>query len=379
MIIQDALRKLGEMQARYATPIFILALVLSSIVALGIPKIKIQTDLSKELPSGVPSIELQKKIGVEFEDSDSFIIVVQVDTESAAKNRAEDIRDPRVLEMVLELHKLLEKEADVSRVFSVASLLRQTGIPKNLESSKQLFSSIPQSAQMFSRDYTATLVIANADLGADEKSVKKFTEDIARDMESVRRPPGIKMSITGTPVLRNTLLELLVKDAAFTVVLTSIIIFLLLLLTHRPAAKALLIFFPLMGAIVWLIGSMGWLGIPLSIATVGVGAMVLGLGVEYGVFIVERYEEERRRGKSQLDTLTTTLPGVGLAIFGSATTTMVGFLALLLAVMPMIQKMGATLALGIFYAFIAAVVINPALIVTAENLGKGGSHGKQNN
>lgn len=61
MIIQDALRKLGEMQAKHATLIFILALVLSSIVALGIPKIKIQTDLSKELPSGVPSIELQKK------------------------------------------------------------------------------------------------------------------------------------------------------------------------------------------------------------------------------------------------------------------------------------------------------------------------------
>jgi len=32
---------------------------------------------------------------------------------------------------------------------------------------------------------------------------------------------------------------------------------------------------------------MGWIGIKLSIATVGIGAMILGLGVEYGAFLLQ--------------------------------------------------------------------------------------------
>jgi len=366
-MLKSILRKIGELQAKHASLIFALAIVLSSIVALGIPKIRIQTDLSKELPKGIPTIELQEKIGEKFGGSDSFIIVVQVDPDAQAENKVIDIRDPRVLEMIAELHGLLEKEPEVSQAFSPAPILAFTGIPKDLESSKRLLAQIPEAQQFFNRDFTATVVFAYADLGAREEKVQQFVSAINEDIASVRKPPGIKMSITGTPVMRSTLLGLLVRDAGFTMALSGAIIFAILLVLHRPFTKALLIFFPLVGGLIWLLGTMGWLGIPLSIATVGIGAMVFSLGVEYGVFVVERYEEERKRGKNQLEALTTVMPGVGLAIFGSASTTVVGFLALLLATMPMIQKMGATLALGIIYSFIASVIVNPAFIVVEEN------------
>jgi len=95
--------------------------------------------------------------------------------------------------------------------------------------------------------------------------------------------------------------------------------------------------------------------------------MILGLGVEYGVFIVRRYHEQREKGMGQMESLNATIPGVGLAIFGSASTTTIAFLALLLASMPMIQRMGTSLALGIVYSFIGAVVVNPAFIIIEEN------------
>ncbi len=354
------------MQADHAKTIFILAIVLSGMMAVGMPRIKIQTDLSKELPSGVPSIDLQTKIGEKFGDTDAFLIVIEVDPESDVENRVTDIRDPRVLEMVLELHPLLEKESEVSSVFSIAPALAYTGVPPTLDASKEMLSRIPQAGQAFNKDYTATVVFASADLGTNEERVREFMRNIEEDMDAVRKPSGIKMGLTGTPVMRNTLMTLLVRDATYTMLLAGGIILLLLIILHGPT-RGFLIFAPLVGAMIWLLGTMGWLGIPLSIATVGIGAMVLGLGVEYGVFVVKRYEEERDAGRNQLETLRAIIPGVGLAIFGSASTTTVGFLALLLATMPMIQKMGATLALGIVYSFIAAVIVNPAFIIIEEN------------
>ncbi|RMF88940.1 MAG: hypothetical protein D6733_07420 [Methanobacteriota archaeon] len=366
MVLKPILRKVGELQATHARTIFLLAIVLSAFMALGVPRIRLQTDLSKELPSGVPTIELQDRIGEKFGDSDVFLIVISLDPDSDVEGRVQDIRDPRVLEMVVELHQLLEGEPEVSSVFSIAPALAQAGVPPSLEASKEMLGRIPQASQAFNRDYTATVVFASTDLGADEERVRSFMRNINEDMEAVRRPPGVKIGVTGTPVMRTTLMTLLVRDATFTILLSAAVILGLLVLLHGPT-RGLLIFVPLIGAMIWLLGTMGWLGIPLSIATVGIGAMVLGLGVEYGVFVVKRYEEERETGKSQLETLQTILPGVGLAIFGSASTTTVGFLALLLATMPMIQKMGATLALGIVYSFIAAVIVNPAFIVVEES------------
>jgi len=129
------------------------------------------------------------------------------------------------------------------------------------------------------------------------------------------------------------------------------------------------VFTPLLLTVVWTLGTMGWLRIPLSIGTVGIGAMILGLGVEYGIFVIKRYEEEKRKGKSPEEILGVVVPGVGLNITGSATTTIAGFLALLLATMPMVQKMGSTLALGIFYSYLGAIAVNPALIAILDRRG----------
>jgi predicted RND superfamily exporter protein len=49
-------------------------------------------------------------------------------------------------------------------------------------------------------------------------------------------------------------------------------------------------------------------------------------------------------------------------------TTAAAFLALSLSVMPMIQHLGQTLALGIAFCWLAATVVNPCFILLEERL-----------
>jgi len=170
------------------------------------------------------------------------------------------------------------------------------------------------------------------------------------------------------PPIRVVLMDALQSDSIFTICLAALSILIVLLLISNPRSDGIVVFAPLVFGLTWTMGTMGWLNIALSIATVGVGAMILGLGVEYSVFYIERYNEEREKGYAQIKSLKRAMKEVGAAIIGSSTTVIVGFLALTLASMPMLQHLGATLAIGIFYCVVAAVGLNPALMIVHENL-----------
>ena len=82
MGLKIALRKLGEIQARYASIIFVFAIIFTAFMALGVPQIRLQTDLSKELPEDVPALDLMDEVAVKFGGSDLFIIVFEVDRDA---------------------------------------------------------------------------------------------------------------------------------------------------------------------------------------------------------------------------------------------------------------------------------------------------------
>lgn len=359
------LAKLVEFEYRYALQIFLISIILTLFLGIGALNISMQTDISKELPQDLPVIKLHREITERFGSGDMILILIQLDRESTAENAVVDIRDPRVIACLLELQALIEKEPNVNAVFSMASFFKQ-GIPRDIEGVKMVLNQVPNSQAFFNRDYSATILSISGDFTGGEERIKGLVSELQADVDSVPKPPGIKMIITGMAPIRVTMMDLLKEDAVYTTSVAGVIIFLLLMVLTRSLTKPILIFIPLLFSVIWTLGTMGLLDIPLSIATVAVGAMIIGLGIEYGAFLVSRYEEERNKGKLQKESLLIAIPSVGSAISGSAATTMVGFLALQLVSMPMIQQLGLTLTLGIFYCWLTVLIVNPVFIVLEE-------------
>ena len=365
-ILESLLKKLAYFQMKYSVFVIIFMLLATGFLAVGLTKISIESDIDKGMPQDLPIFKITDKINDKFGNQDAVLVVVKLDENSVDKDSPVDIRDPRVINFLVKLEENLKKEDLVENIQSVGSIFNQIGKPNSLEESKLILSHIPNSGEFFNKDYSATIMIISADLGSGQEKVKELNNIIKENIEYSQKPKGIKTMITGTPPMRVMVLDLLVHDAIFTLLIAAIIIFILLLLMERSFTKSLLIFLPLLLGITWTLGVMGWLSIKLSIATVGIGAMILGLGVEYGVFIVTRYKEERKI-KSQLESLQTAVSGVGSSIIGSGSTTIVGFLALTLSIMPMLRDLGITLALGIGFSLFIAVFINPSLIIAEEN------------
>jgi predicted RND superfamily exporter protein len=375
--LQKSLVRLAEMQRKHAKLLAVLVIIFTIILGIGLKDLTINSDFRKEMPKDLPIFALNDRISAKFGGEDTVVIAVQIDDSVDLKSAVRDIRDPRVIQSLIFMDGMLREESSITSVTSAATFFRGKSNVTPEEITQTLRN--PQANAFFSRNNKMTLMYVTADIGSGEEQIKSFDEFIQKRIDYTPKPPGVKFGITGGPTLRTTIFDLLKNDAVFTLIVAAVLILLLLFVMEGSYTRGLLVFAPLSLGLIWTMGTLGWLGIPLSVATVGLSSMILGLGVEYGVFMLSRYTEERAKNIGQLDSLRTTVRGIGSAIIGSGLTVIVGFGVLAFATVPMIQHLGETLALGIAFCLLAALFVNPVFILLEEDYEYWNTHRKLEN
>jgi predicted exporter len=124
-------------------------------------------------------------------------------------------------------------------------------------------------------------------------------------------------------------------------------VLLLLILLFRRVSSVLLASLPVVTGLLVMFGVMARLGLELNLFNVIASILIIGLGVDYGIFMVCHAEQEQDLASSK-------------AILISGLTTLVGFGALVLAEHPALHSIGITVLLGIGAAVPTAVLVIPA-------------------
>jgi uncharacterized protein len=88
----------------------------------------------------------------------------------------------------------------------------------------------------------------------------------------------------------------------------------------------------------------------LSMVSVGFCAILVGLGVDFAILTLGRYQQARADGEPHQQAIATSVAKLGRAIFFGALTTAVGFLALILSGSMSFSQLGVLIAIGIFVA-----------------------------
>jgi predicted RND superfamily exporter protein len=364
--VERALEHLAAVQYRQYKQIIVVAVLSTLLLGYGMTLLQFQGDLTKEMPQDLPVFELADKLASKFTGQEFLVIAVMFDDETSTRGIPRDMRDPRVIKSVLELHERLATEPSIEGVRSIAPVF-PNGVPEDIEGVKQVIAATPGAEQFFNRDYSVMLIYADTAVGTDEEKVSEITNKIQQDVEAITRPAGVNYKITGIAPIIVKIVELLKGDIVITTLTAGLVIFALLVLLERSFSRGFIVFLPLIFTVVWTFGTLGFLGISISVTTGVIGAILLGLGVEYGIFMVSRYYEERQRYEP-VESIKIAVSNIGASTFGSGLTTAAAFLALSLSVMPMIQHLGQTLALGIAFCWLAATVVNPCFILLEERL-----------
>lgn len=140
--------------------------------------------------------------------------------------------------------------------------------------------------------------------------------------------------------------------------------FLVLVFVWRKVREPLLAVIPLCVAVAIVVGLMALFGVKLNTVNLTVGSILVGLGIDYPIHIIERFNEERRGGvTSPLQAATTVLSSMGPALFASALTTIVGFSAACVFAIPIAQSFGIFTGIAILLAYLASIFVLPVLLV----------------
>lgn len=114
--------------------------------------------------------------------------------------------------------------------------------------------------------------------------------------------------------------------------------------------------------VAWTLGLMALVGIPFNVMTAMVSALAIGIGVPFGIHVVNRFIEDREREGDLDRAMVSTLRHTGGALVGSAATTVAGFGALVLSTVPPFKQFGLVVAMTISLALVASVAVLPAML-----------------
>jgi predicted RND superfamily exporter protein len=168
----------------------------------------------------------------------------------------------------------------------------------------------------------------------------------------------------GVAILFDEILRQIKSDLWRIALLALSMVFLVLLINYRGLWHTLLTLIPLVAGGVAMVGMMNVRGLKFNIINTGMLPLVIGIGVDYGVYVVHRWMGE---GKG-LDSIRPTVLSTGRAVTLSAFTTMIGFSAIILAQWRGLSLMGSTLTMGIGMCWVAAVIFLPAVLKLIEKV-----------
>ncbi len=363
-MVETILKRVAAFQERNPVVLLLAVFLVTAVFAFYAFQIEQDSTVDSMFGRDSTAMQLKNLVSNEFGSTDQLYILVSVDEDSDDKIGVRDIREPDVLESMDQLAANIREESSVSDVFSINDLFyAQYGrLPTTLEESKQFFSEVQFDTSPFvSQDYTALNMVVEMNIATKPGALAEAEQLMLEKVEESPKPVGVKTILTGEATLVNRIMDLLIGDNLRTIGIAIVALAIILSIFFRSPVVGIIATIPVVLTVVFLAGAMRLLDIKISMMTAAVGAMMVGIGVDYSIHMTHRMINLIRNGKTVLAPIA--VPSVGGALFASAATTFFGFIAMLSGSSPSSILQGTVLSIGIVFAFLATMVTVPAFMV----------------
>lgn len=184
-------------------------------------------------------------------------------------------------------------------------------------------------------------------------------------ISSVERLAGQRFSearSTGLFVLLTYLIESLMDDQLTSFLVAAAAILICIWIAFKSLPLALILLIPNLFPIVLVIGAMGWIGLPINIATAMIASVSMGLTVDSSIHYLAGYTAARRRGLSFSAALKETHQGVGLALVFANLALVAGFSVLVLSHFIPLVYFGILVSVAMIGGLLGNLVLLPLLL-----------------
>ena len=328
-------------------------------------QVPLETNTQNYIPQDLgPLIELRHMKAI-FGGTDSIMFLVQAD----------DITEPENLVWIDDFsnYLLASREDRTESATSIATYVKEANdgeIPNDKTRIREIIATLPTSIKDAYLDgHNLALIDVNVgdattNLGTEgtDRLIKSYEQDLAW----MNPPPGVSVRITGQSVLMTTVMDALTSGRVQMSLLGLVLIFILLLVIYRDLIKALLPVLPMLVVIGWMGLAMYYGGLKYTPLTATLGALILGVGSEYAIMMMERFYEELDRVGDPIEALRIASYNIGSALMASGMTTVFGFAALIASPFNIISNFGLVTVLSVLLALITTFTIFVVLLIRME-------------
>ncbi len=167
---------------------------------------------------------------------------------------------------------------------------------------------------------------------------------------------------TGLFVLLAFLIESLLRDQLVSFVLAAIGIGSMMTLAFRSVWIGLVSLVPNLFPIIMVVGMMGWIGLPINIATAMIASVSMGLTVDSSIHYISGYRRAQQRGLTPAEAVRDTHTGVGRALVFANLALIVGFSVLTLSHFIPLIYFGILVSVAMLGGLVGNLVLLPLLL-----------------
>lgn len=412
------MKKVSRFVLRYNKIIVVVMLLLSVLLAVGGSQLETGFDMNEFAPEDTPSIELFEKIGKNFpsssQDQEYILIegnVATVDTLEGIKKTHENFEDDTFIaknpdgslktqSLYTVIKESIEENNSLIDTFNINS---QTGIPKTDRDVENLLNHLyskesisfeeidmenidmqSMQNQDFKMDNTGAQVKSvlhkdesnfdatvirvyiggNANNGdADQKAddiLEKLKKELTNDVEDYGEAEA---TVTGQYIITLTITNSLTDSQVLSTVISLVLAAIVLILAYRNPLLGLIALIPVGITMIWILGTMYFIGYSLNALTITITSITIGIGIDYSIHATERFRLVADKTGDIKKAMCETISHTGGALLTAALTTACGFGILALAPMPPQQQFGVILSITIVFSLLTSILVLPSVLV----------------
>lgn len=306
---------------------------------------------------------------------------------------ADGLHDPGVLRAIEAMQAYAERakvgEVSVGQGVSVVDVLKE--IHKALHGGSSDFYVLPQTRELVSQELLLFENAGTDDLEdvldarhqkarmlltvpfVDALNYPRFAADLSREFDEILERHGlegrVEVTITGAVTLAGETFDLLFVSMTRSYALAFVLIAGLMMLLIGDLRLGVISILPNVAPIAIILGLMGWLDAPLDVSSMLIGGILIGIAVDDTIHFVHNYNRYYRRFGCAQRAVRETLRTAGRAMLVTSVVLSLGFFVLMAASLENIADFGLLCGVGVILAFLADVVMMPALVAMARPCG----------
>ena len=328
-------KKLSRWIAYHPKTVMIICLILIIPSIIGFIMTGVNYDILSYLPEDLESVQGNEVLDKTFHNSASSFIIVK-DTE------------PK------DIQKLEEKIRQVEGVSSVMGItdIADPSIPKEI---------LPDvlTNVFYSQDSSSTLIMVQY----ENSGASQTTMDA---IASIRKIMNKNMLLSGMSAITVDTKDLADSEAPIYIALAIALALIALSFTMTSWILPFVLLAALGTAVIYNMGTNIIFG-EISFVTQSIAAILqLGVTVDYSVFLMDRFEEEKKNYDTKKDAMAVAIESTFLSLMGSSMTTVFGFLALCFMSFTLGKDMGLVMAKGVILGVLTVVTFLPSLILMLD-------------